>query len=191
MTGVTHVKMLMEQDMWKERRPDEEPLNVVARLMGLHEPPGQQPNFPLGRQLDKKYQCGGFEENYWNLKSKKESKCHQNQKAGPRHQHTWNGSSDQPSRISSSQSMHQGNETCEKRMSIVREKFADAKRLATNEKLLHSKEFQDALQFLSSNRDLFLEFLDQPNPLLSSNRYEFRPVAPPPEVKQITILKPS
>ncbi|AQK76113.1 hypothetical protein Zm00014a_008210 [Zea mays] len=190
-TGAMPVKMLMEQDMWKERRPDEEPLNVVARLMGLHEPPGQQSNFPLGRQLDKKYQCGGFEENYWNLKSKKESKCHQNQKAGPRHQHTWNGSGDQPSRISSSQSMHQENETCEKRMSIVREKFAEAKRLATDEKLLHSKEFQDALQFLSSNRDLFLEFLDEPNPLLSSNRYEFQPVAPPSEVKQITILKPS
>jgi hypothetical protein len=78
MTRATPVKMLMEQDMWKERRPDEEPQNVVARLMGLHEPPSQQPNFPLGRQLDKKYQCGGFEENYWNLKSKKESKCHQN-----------------------------------------------------------------------------------------------------------------
>jgi hypothetical protein len=87
--------------------------------------------------------------------------------------------------------MHQGNETCEKRMSIVREKFAEAKRLTIDENLLHSKEFQDALQFLSSNRDLFLEFLDEPNPLLSSNGYEFQHVAPPSEVKQITILKPS
>ncbi|XP_066332875.1 uncharacterized protein [Miscanthus floridulus] len=190
-TGATPVKMLMEQDMWKEGMPDE-PLNVVARLMGLHDAPVQQSNFPLGRQLDKEYHCGGFEENYRNLKPKKESKCHQNQKVGARHQHTWNDSGDQPSRINSIQSKHQGNEPCcEKRMSLVREKFAEAKRLATDEKLLHSKEFQDALQFLSSNRELFLEFLDEPNPLLSSNRYEFQPVAPPSEVKQITILKPS
>lgn len=176
-SGGTPVKMLMEQDMWKEGMPNEEPLNVVARLMGLHDAP---------------VQSSGFEENYRNIKLKKESKCHQNQKAGLRHQHTWNGFSDQPSRINSSQSKYQGIEPCcEKRMSLVREKFAEAKRLATDEKLLHSKEFQDALQFLSSNRDLFLEFLDESNPLLSSNRYEFQPAAPPSEVKQITILKPS
>ncbi|OEL27276.1 hypothetical protein BAE44_0011706 [Dichanthelium oligosanthes] len=191
-SGGTPVKMLMEQDMWKEGMPDEEPLNVVARLMGLHDAPVQQSNFILRRQLDKEYQSGGFEENYRNIKPKKESKCHQNQMAGPRHQHTWNGFSDQTSRINSSQSKRRGNEPCcEKRMSLVREKFAEAKRLATDEKLLHSKEFQDALQFLSSNRDLFLEFLDEPNPLLSSNRYDFQSVALPSEVKQITILKPS
>ncbi|KAF8691732.1 hypothetical protein HU200_040123 [Digitaria exilis] len=191
-SGGTPVKMLMEQDMWKQGMPDEEPLNVVARLMGLHDAPVQQSNFILGRQIDKEYQSGGFEENYRNIKPKKESKYYQNQKAVARHQYTWNGFSDQPSRINSSQRKHQGNEPCcEKRMSLVREKFAEAKRLATDEKLLHSKEFQDALQFLSSNGDLFLEFLDEPNPLLSSNRYEFQPVAPPSEVKQITILKPS
>ncbi|CAN6239055.1 unnamed protein product [Urochloa humidicola] len=191
-SGGTPVKMLMEQDMWKEGMPDEEPLNVVARLMGLHDAPVQQSNFTLGTQLDKEYRSGGFEENYRNIKPKKENKCHQNQKAEPHHQCTWNSFSDQPSRINSSQSKHQGNEACcERRMSLVREKFAEAKRLATDEKLLHSKEFQDALQFLSSNRELFLEFLDEPNPLLSSNRYEFQPAAPPSEVKQITILKPS
>jgi hypothetical protein len=76
-------------------------------------------------------------------------------------------------------------------MSLVREKFAEAKRLATDEKLLHSKEFQEALQFLSSNKDMFLKFLDEPSPLLSSNHYGFEPFTPPSEIKQITILKPS
>jgi hypothetical protein len=76
-------------------------------------------------------------------------------------------------------------------MSLVREKFAEAKRLATDEKLLHSKEFQEALQFLSSNKDMFLKFLDETSPLLSNNHYGFEPVTPPSEVKQITILKPS
>lgn len=190
-SGGMPVKMLMEQDMWKEGMPDDEPLNVVARLMGLQDAPVHQSNFILGRQLDKEYQSGGFEDNYQSLKPK-EIKCHQNQKAGSRHQQARSCFGEQPSRINNSQSKHHGNEPpCEKRMSLVRQKFTEAKRLATDEKLLHSKEFQDALQFLSSNRDLFLEFLDEPNPLLSSNRYEFQHVVPPPEVKQITILKPS
>lgn len=74
----------------------------------------------------------------------------------------------------------------EKKMSLVRQKFAEAKHMATNEKLFHSKEFQDALQFLSSNRDLFVKFLEEPNSLFSSNN------APPsPEIKHITVLKPS
>ncbi|KAL6591498.1 hypothetical protein ACP70R_028021 [Stipagrostis hirtigluma subsp. patula] len=190
-SGGTPVKMLMEQDMWKEGLPDEEPLNVVARLMGLNDPV-QQSDFISGRQLDKEYRSCGFEENNRNLKPTKESKCHQSQKAATRHQHIWSGFQEQPSVINSNKSKYQVKEPyCEKRMSLVREKFAEAKRLATDEKLLHSREFQDALQFLSSNRDLFLEFLDEPNPLLSSSHYEFQPVTPPSEIKQITILKPS
>ncbi|XP_062220719.1 uncharacterized protein LOC133920089 [Phragmites australis] len=181
-SGGTPVKMLMEQDMWKEGVPDEEPPNVVARLMGLSDAPVQQCEFIPGRQLDKEYRSGWFEENSRNLRPKKESKGHQ---------YTYSGVSDQASKINSSKSKHQGKEPCEKRMSLVREKFAEAKRLATDEKLLHSKEFQDALQFLSSNSDLFLEFLDEPNPLISNNSYEFQPVTPPSETKQITILKPS
>ncbi|KAJ4783112.1 hypothetical protein LUZ62_034358 [Rhynchospora pubera] len=74
----------------------------------------------------------------------------------------------------------------EKKMALVRQKFAEAKHMATNEKLFHSKEFQDALQFLSSNRDLFIKFLEEPSSLFASNN------APPsPEIKQITVLKPS
>ncbi|GJM87344.1 hypothetical protein PR202_ga03288 [Eleusine coracana subsp. coracana] len=187
-SGGTPVKMLMEQDMWKEGMPDEEPLNVVARLMGLNDAPAQQCDFLSGRQLDKEYQSGWFDDNTRNLKPKK---GHLNQKAGTRNQYTWDGLSDQSSRINNSKIKNPGNEPCQRRMSLVREKFAEAKRLATDEKLLHSQEFHDALQFLSSNRDLFLEFLDESDSLLSSNDYEFRPVKTPSEVKQITILKPS
>ncbi|TVU27719.1 hypothetical protein EJB05_19216 [Eragrostis curvula] len=190
-SGGTPVKMLMEQDMWKDGMPDEEPLNVVARLMGLNDAPVQQSDCVSGRLLNKEFRSGWFEESTLNLKPKKESKGHLDQKTGTRHQYTWDGLSDQSSRVNNSKIKHLGSEPCcERKMSLVREKFAEAKRLATDEKLLHSQEFHDALQFLSSNRDLFLEFLDEPNPLLSSNNYEFRPVTPS-EVKQITILKPS
>ncbi|VAI51445.1 unnamed protein product [Triticum turgidum subsp. durum] len=183
-SGVSPVKMLMEQDMWREGVPDDEPLNVVARLMGLNDAPSvHQSDLGSGRRFSK-------EDDGRNVKPKKESRCHQNQKAGTRHEETWRR--DQPSKIDSSKNRHQGNDpSCERRMSLVREKFAEAKRLATDEKLLHSKEFQEALQFLSSNKDLFLKFLDEPTPLLSNNHYGFDPVAPPSEIKQITILKPA
>ncbi|KQK01343.1 uncharacterized protein LOC100830114 [Brachypodium distachyon] len=191
--GMSPVKMLMEQDMWKEGAvPDDEPLNVVARLMGLNDAPVHQSDFISGRRPNKEYQSCGFEENNRNVKPKKEIKCFQNQKAGTRHDHIWGGLSDQPLKVNSSKNNHQGKESsCEKRMSLVREKFAEAKRLATDEKLLHSKEFQEALQFLSSNKDMFLKFLDEPSPLLSSSNYDFQPVTPPSELKQITILKPA
>lgn len=192
-SGVAPVKMLMEQDMWREGVPDDEPLNVVARLMGLNDTPIHQSDLISGRKPNKDHLSGGFEENFGrNVKPKKESRCYQNQKATTRHEQTWGCLGDQPSKINSSKSRHQGNEpSCDKRMSLVREKFAEAKRLATDEKLLHSKEFQEALQFLSSNKDMFLKFLDEPSPLLSNNNYGFEPVTPPSEIKQITILKPS
>ncbi|XP_006648110.1 uncharacterized protein LOC102717592 [Oryza brachyantha] len=184
-SGETPVKMLIEQDMWKEGMSGEEPLNVVARLMGLNDAAVHQSDLKSGKRSNKEYRSGGFDEHSRNLRPKKESKTHQ--KSEP-----CGGLNDQTLRMNISSNKYQGKEpSCEKRMTLVREKFAEAKRLATDEKLLHTKEFQEALQFLSSNKDLFLKFLDEPNPLLSNNNYEFQPVTPPSETKQITILKPS
>ncbi|XP_010481809.1 PREDICTED: uncharacterized protein LOC104760567 isoform X1 [Camelina sativa] len=80
-----------------------------------------------------------------------------------------------------------------KHMDIVREKFLEAKRLVTDDKLRHSKEFQEAMEVLSSNKELFLEFLQESNNLFSHHLHNFESIAPPtPEKsKRITILKPS
>ena len=51
----------------------------------------------------------------------------------------------------------------EKKMALVRQKFMEAKRLSTDERLRQSKEFQDALEVLSSNKDLLLKILQEPN----------------------------
>ncbi|KAI4341622.1 hypothetical protein MLD38_026321 [Melastoma candidum] len=77
----------------------------------------------------------------------------------------------------------------EKKMDLVRQKFVDAKRLVTDEKLRHSREFHDALEVLSSNRELFLSFLQEPYSLFSGNLYKFQSL--PRETKRITILRPS
>ena len=71
-----------------------------------------------------------------------------------------------------------------KKMALIRQKFMEAKRLSTDERLRQSKEFEEALEVLSSNNDLLVRLLD------SQNLYELQstPVA---ETKRITVLKPS
>ena len=61
----------------------------------------------------------------------------------------------------------------------------------TDEKLRQTKEFQDALEVLSSNRELFLKFLEEPNSTFSQHLYNFQSLSLPPEKKRITVLRPS
>lgn len=85
-------------------------------------------------------------------------------------------------------------ELSKKKMDIVREKFLEAKRLVTDDKLRHSKEFQEAMEVLSSNKELFLEFLQESNSFFSHHLHSFQSNAAPPtpeKSKRITILKPS
>ncbi|GJN02401.1 hypothetical protein PR202_ga19747 [Eleusine coracana subsp. coracana] len=77
------------------------------------------------------------------------------------------------------------------RMEIVRQKFAEAKRLATNDKLLNSKEFQEAVEVLSSNKDLFLQFLEEPNSNFSKQLAGLHRMPTQPQTKRITVLKPN
>lgn len=51
-------------------------------------------------------------------------------------------------------------------MVFMNERFANDKILTGNKKTHHSKEFMDALQILSSNKELFLKLLQDPNSLL-------------------------
>ncbi|KAA8543444.1 hypothetical protein F0562_021061 [Nyssa sinensis] len=81
--------------------------------------------------------------------------------------------------------------TNEKKMALIRQKFIEAKRLATDEKLRQSRQFQDALEVLSSNKDLFLKFLQEPNSLFSQHLHHLHSIPTPPETKRITILRPS
>ncbi|KAH0456170.1 hypothetical protein IEQ34_014077 [Dendrobium chrysotoxum] len=80
----------------------------------------------------------------------------------------------------------------DKRMALVHEKFIIAKRLATNKRLIQSKEFKDALEVLSSNKDLFLRFLEEPNSLISKQLEEIQQIISlGSQTKRITVLKPT
>ncbi|KAL3647687.1 hypothetical protein CASFOL_008655 [Castilleja foliolosa] len=75
----------------------------------------------------------------------------------------------------------------DRKMNLIREKFIEAKRLSMDEKLRQSKQFQDTLDVLCLNRDLFLKCLQEPNSTFS------QPLSAPQtvETNRITVLRPS
>ncbi|EPS72225.1 hypothetical protein M569_02533, partial [Genlisea aurea] len=73
----------------------------------------------------------------------------------------------------------------------VREKFSEAKRLSMDGRLHQSKQFQDALEVLSSNKDLFIKCLQEPHSIFSEHLNGWLSIPPPPDARRITVLLPS
>ncbi|KAF8394209.1 hypothetical protein HHK36_020416 [Tetracentron sinense] len=199
----TPLKMLMAQEMSKVMVSKQKPPSVVAKLMGLDALPGQQPDSDAQRNQQKGYSRGtltlpGSPLRYWQQENgslDKQMQCgvhpYQEQKEYKDVYEVWQKSGKTNYiRDKSSQNGRYNENPNEKRMAIVRQKFIEAKRLATDENLHQSKEFQDALEILSSNEDLFLKFLQEPNSLFPQNLYELQSVPPPPQAKHITVLRP-
>ncbi|XP_072957883.1 uncharacterized protein [Typha angustifolia] len=203
-SGGTPMKMLIAQEMSKDIEQKQKPRNVVARLMGLDdELPAQPPVFSVSKTnlqeghshntLAGAIRGNRRQEDFFT----KAMPCKIHPSSNERVEYkdvyeVWQ----QPSRGNHFQGRPIQNGRCygnqnEKRMDLVRQKFMEAKRLATDEKLLQSKEFQDALEVLSSNRDLFIKFLEEPNSLFSAQINEIQTIPPPCQTKRITVLKPS
>nr|DAD20142.1 TPA_asm: hypothetical protein HUJ06_021605 [Nelumbo nucifera] len=200
----TPMKMLIAQEMSKETESKQKPPGVVAKLMGLEALPGHHPDSTGQRIQQKGCLLNSFTEpeaifRYQHQESDisdREMQCeihpvleHKEYKdvyevwqKSPKGNHT---------KDKSPQKGRQNENLNEKKMAFVRQKFTEAKRLATDEKLHQSKEFQDALEVLNSNTELFLKFLQEPNPLFSQHLFELRSIPPPTQTKRITVLKPS
>ncbi|XBI88593.1 hypothetical protein VPH35_026540 [Triticum aestivum] len=75
-------------------------------------------------------------------------------------------------------------------LNFVRQKFMDAKRLSTDESFQRSKEFNSALEALVSNKDALMEILQESNNVAAS---DLSGLGCPPSsgVNRITLLKPS
>ncbi|KAF9610025.1 hypothetical protein IFM89_019665 [Coptis chinensis] len=197
----TPMKMLIAQEMSKEVESKQKPPSLVAKLMGLDTLPEQQltptsqrsqtrshlqnslsrpqtpPRYlqPEGGFLDKQMQCGMHP--------------FQDQQEYKDVYEVWQQS---PKISNVEQHKSQGHEKPnDAGMDLVRQKFKEAKRLATDENLRQSKEFQEALEVLSSNKELFLKFLQEPNSLFSQQLYELQSVPSFPHTKRITVLRPS
>ncbi|XP_042459702.1 uncharacterized protein LOC122043238 [Zingiber officinale] len=77
-----------------------------------------------------------------------------------------------------------GSETEKK---FLRQKFMDVKRLSTNEELHNTKKFDDALEILHSNKDLFLEILHDRHSLFAEHLED----VDLGHLSEITVLKSS
>ncbi|KAF5482534.1 hypothetical protein F2P56_003092 [Juglans regia] len=200
----TPIKMLIDQEMLKEGESKHNPPNVVAKLMGLDTLPHPQPDSAAQRNHAKgnsrrSLSHSGITLGSWQEEdgfSDKGMLCEIYQ--CPEHNEykdvyaIWQQSETRNyARDRSPQKERRSGKTNEKNMALVRQKFTEAKRLATDEKLRQSKEFQDALEVLSSNKDLFLKFLQEPNYLFSQHLKDLRSIPPPSETKRITVLRPS
>ncbi|XWS31334.1 hypothetical protein CRYUN_Cryun23aG0067900 [Craigia yunnanensis] len=199
----TPMKMLIAQEMSKEVESKRNPPNVVAKLMGLDALPRQQHNLAARRchskgssrhslshsdiSVEGWEQDQGFSDKQMQCEV---NPCQERNKYKDVYEIWQQSPRTSYSRDSSPQKGRYNDHVNGKKMALVHQKFMEAKHLVTDEKLRQTKEFQDALEVLSSNRELFLKFLEEPNSNFSPH-YNFQSLSLPPDTKRITVLRPS
>ncbi|CAM0870703.1 unnamed protein product [Alopecurus aequalis] len=193
--GGTPMKMLIAQEMAKEGDANQKSTNVIARLMGLDD------GVALPRPVHPSSRRRSSEGHLSTTMARVNSQMSLHKRASSVESVEYKDVYEvgyQPSQ----RSEHLGNGSSRggrpydedhdrRRMDLVRQKFVEAKQLASHENLLQSKEFHDALETLNSNKDLFLKFLEEPNSLFSKQSGEFHSAPTSPQRKQITVLKPT
>nr|XP_009780627.1 PREDICTED: uncharacterized protein LOC104229654 isoform X2 [Nicotiana sylvestris] len=195
----TPMKKLIAQEMSKEINTCQNPPSVVAKLMGLDA-------FPMRRSASAaRSHFGGHSRSHTDSSF---SYCQHENGSLMEEMHNANQYAEQneykdvyevwqpPTKINcvrskSPQKAKDDETSIDKKVAFVRQKFIEAKCLSIDGKLRQSKEFQEALDVLSSNTDLFLKFLQEPNPMFSQHLHNLKSVPPPPETKRITVLRPS
>ncbi|KAK8963353.1 hypothetical protein KSP40_PGU018115 [Platanthera guangdongensis] len=172
--GEKPMQMLIAQELSNTIELKEKPGSVVAKLMGLNSLPVQQRVSPCKKNLqdtnlhrlsitaiDRQQ-----EESYFSQMKKFDSDSHAREKS-------YKDAYEVKQKVSAGIQFENDNPHPEDyHRSIAEKRSMEAKRLPTNEKLLRSKELKDALEVLSSNRDLFLKLLEEPNSLFSSQLKE-------------------
>nr|VDD48644.1 unnamed protein product [Brassica oleracea] len=168
----TPMKKLIAREMSKEVEPKQSPTNVVAKLMGLE---------TLPQTATQRSKSRGYSQSSMDDEIQKYQELSREYKDV---YETWQ----LPQKVSSSRdsSPRKGRYDESATEKLVRQKFADAKRLVTDDSLHQSKEFQEALEVLSSNKDLFVKLLQE------SNSFSQQTVPThQSEAKRITVLRPS
>jgi len=188
-SGGMPMKMLIAQEMAKEGDTSQKTANVVAKLMGLDDnmdlpkhPPSNRsfPDGHLSATLARVNNQMSYEKRASSIEDVEYKDVYEVGYQPPRGE------------CLSSESPRRPYEDHDKqRMDLVRQKFIEAKQLASHDNILQSKEFHDALEVLNSNKDLFLKFLEEPNSLFAKQSGELHSAPTSPQRKRITVLKPS
>lgn len=165
------IKMLIDQEMSKEKNSKHNSPNVIAQLMGLE-------SLPKVRSHEKDYS----EHVYGQLGSPFKHWHLENRFMDKEMLHEVHPSTEQ---IACKNDYERGRWSEDvvvdkEKMALICQKFMEAKRLSTDERLRQSKQFEDALEVLSSNSDLLIRLLDSQNLHCS----------PTDERNPITLIKP-
>ncbi|CAN4098102.1 unnamed protein product [Withania somnifera] len=196
----TPMKMLIAQEMSKEIDSCQNPPSVVAKLMGLDAIPTRRSvSAPRSHfrghsrcHTDPSFNYCQHEDGFLMEEMHQEfHQCAEKDEYKDVYE-VWQ----QPTKINcvksiSPQKARHDETSIDKKVAFVRQKFIEAKCLSTDGNLRQSKEFQEALDVLGSNTDLFLKFLQEPNPMFSQQLQNLKSVPPPPETKRITVLRPT
>ncbi|KAL6564537.1 hypothetical protein OROMI_015987 [Orobanche minor] len=166
----TPMKMLIAQEMSAEVVSGRDPPNLVAKLMGIDALPHREPGSTTQRSHSRVHPRSNLDipMNYPEQQNGSFPYMNPNESNG-RYEEAEN----------------------DRKMNLVRQKFNEAKRLSMDEKLRQSNRFHDAVDVLSSNKDLFLKYLQEPNSMYSQQLHGLHSIQPPPETKRITVLRPS
>lgn len=173
--------------MSKEKDSKHNVTNLVAKLMGLESLPRGEPNLAMERRHKKDdpqhlyglHSCSPF--------NKEMSMFHHpsiEQIAYKDIYEIWKQKSQRiANHVRDKKTPERGTRWSEEdvdgeKMALIHKKFMEAKRLSIDERLRQSKQFEDALEVLSSNSDLLIRLLDELH------------CAPPAETNHITLFKP-
>ncbi|KAG2329085.1 hypothetical protein Bca4012_021305 [Brassica carinata] len=167
------MKSLLAQEMSKQKETKRRSPSIIARLMGLDVLPSPQSS---SQRKHKSVECqqgrSGGASSYDGCESLRRSS-----KSEQKFKDVFEVS--EAKKAESSRNLyHQGRVNAanlsQAEMGFIRQKFLEAKRLSTDEKLCHSKEFNDALEALDSNKDLLLKFLQQPDSLFTKHMHDLQ-----------------
>ncbi|KAI3865772.1 hypothetical protein MKX03_025518 [Papaver bracteatum] len=194
-SGGTRIKKLVAEELTKEMDSRRRSPSVIARLMGLDVPPPEQPTHKQEKKFSESYQrrtaaIGFVEKNSsqdarsFRTNNRETQEFKDVYEVFETSQAVKHGNSAGPKETTSSM-------VSEAKMEYIRQKFMDVKRLSTDEKLQHSKEFHDALDVLDSNKDVLLKFLQEPDSLFTRHLHDLQGIPPPPPSGHITVLKSS
>lgn len=179
--------------MSKERESKRRSPSIIARLMGVEGLPTQQPAHKQQKRSSDSYQqrtesvgLGRKNTPYEGCAFRKSSKEDLEFKDVFEVVET--------TKVDSSNYLVQrdvNSKLTEAKMAFFRQKVMDAKRLSTDEKLQGSKEFDDTLEVLESNKDLFLKCLQEPNSLFVKHLHDLQGPLPQSHCRHVVGRKAS
>lgn len=172
----TPIKKLLAEEMAKEGEVKKRSPNVIARLMGLDVLPSPQHGHRQQKKLFEKHQQRNTSRNthhnghlYEDQSSRRSSVDQRDFKdvyEDLEASHVIN------CRYSSKWNKNSG--LIKPEMELIQQKFTDAKRLSCSTELQVSKEFDDTLEMLDSNKDLLLRYLQQPDSLFTKPLHDLQ-----------------